>query len=43
MTIAKQSESVPVSTAALPAFRQLASGVKNQLQAAATIGQTRAQ
>jgi murein DD-endopeptidase MepM/ murein hydrolase activator NlpD len=43
MTIAKQSESVPVSTAALPAFRQLASGVKNQLQAAATIGQTRAE
>jgi murein DD-endopeptidase MepM/ murein hydrolase activator NlpD len=43
MTIAKQSESVPVSSAALPAFKQLASGVKNQLQAAATIGQTRAQ
>ena len=43
MTIAKQSESVPVSSAALPAFRQLASGVKNQLQAAATIAQTRAQ
>jgi murein DD-endopeptidase MepM/ murein hydrolase activator NlpD len=43
MTIAKQSESIPVSSAALPAFKQLASGVKNQLQAAATIGQTRAQ
>jgi murein DD-endopeptidase MepM/ murein hydrolase activator NlpD len=43
MTIAQQSESVPVSSAALPAFKQLASGVKNQLQAAATIGQTRAQ
>jgi murein DD-endopeptidase MepM/ murein hydrolase activator NlpD len=43
MTIAQQSETVPVSSAALPAFRQLASGVKNQLQAAATIGQTRAQ
>jgi len=41
MTIAKQSESIPVSNAALPAFRQLASGVKTQLQAAATITQTR--
>lgn len=43
MTIAQQSETIPVAAAALPAFRQLASGVKNQLQAAATIGQTRAE
>ncbi|MGH6637792.1 MAG: M23 family metallopeptidase, partial [Polaromonas sp.] len=41
MTIAKQSEAIPVSTAALPLFNQLAAGVKNQLQAAATISQTR--
>ena len=43
MTIAKQSETIPVSAAALPLFRQQAAGVKNQLQAAATIGQTRAE
>ncbi|MFC5522885.1 M23 family metallopeptidase [Polaromonas jejuensis] len=43
MTIAKQSETIPLSTAALPAFRQLAAGVKNQLLAAATISQTRAE
>lgn len=43
MTIAKQSETIPVSTAAMPAFRQLAAGVKTQLLAAATITQTRAE
>jgi murein DD-endopeptidase MepM/ murein hydrolase activator NlpD len=43
MTMAKQSNTVPVAASALPQFRQLASGVKNQLQAAATIGQTRAE
>ena len=43
MTIAKQSETIPVSAAALPFFRQLAAGVAMQLQAAATIGQTRAE
>ena len=43
MTIARQSETVPVPTAALPLFRQLASVVSLQLQAAATIGQTRAE
>ena len=43
MTIAHQSETVPVPTAALPVFRQLASVVSTQLQAAATIGQTRAE
>ena len=43
MTIAKQSDVVPVAAAALQQFRQLADGFKNQLQAAATIGQTRAE
>lgn len=43
MAAARQSETIPVSTAALPLFRQQAAGVKNQLQAAATIGQTRAE
>ena len=43
MMIAKQSETIPVSAAALPLFRQLAAGVATQLQAAATIGQTRAE
>ncbi|HEX5286158.1 MAG TPA: M23 family metallopeptidase [Polaromonas sp.] len=43
MTAAQQSETIPVSTAALPLFRQQAAGVKNQLQAAATISQTRAE
>jgi murein DD-endopeptidase MepM/ murein hydrolase activator NlpD len=43
MTMAKQSNTIPVAAAALPQFRHLASGVKNQLQAAATISQTRAE
>ena len=43
MTMAKQSNTIPVPAAALPQFRQLANGVKNQLLAAATIGQTRAE
>ena len=43
MTIAKQSETIPVSASALPEFRQLADGVRNQLLAAATITQTRAE
>ena len=43
MTMARQSDTVPVSTAAQAHFRQLAAGVKNQLQAAATITQTRAE
>ncbi len=43
MAAARQSETIPVSTAALPLFRQQAAGVKNQLQAAATISQTRAE
>ena len=41
MTIAKQSETVPVSSASLPLFNQISAGVKAQLQAAATLGQTR--
>jgi murein DD-endopeptidase MepM/ murein hydrolase activator NlpD len=43
MNIAKQSETIQLPTASLPLFRQLAAGVKNQLQAAATISQTRAE
>ena len=43
MMIAKQSETVPVSTAALPRFRQLATTVALELQAAASITQTRAE
>jgi murein DD-endopeptidase MepM/ murein hydrolase activator NlpD len=43
MTIARQSETVPVPTAVLPFFKQLAAVVATQLQAAATLGQTRAE
>ncbi len=43
MTIAQQSDTVPVPTAALPLFKQLAAVIGTQLQAAATIGQTRAE
>jgi len=43
MTIARQSETVPVPTAALPLFMKLAAIVGEQLQAAATIVQTRAE
>lgn len=43
MTIAKQSEAVNLPAGALPAFREVAAGVRSQLQAAATIGQTRAE
>ncbi len=43
MTIARQSNTVPVPTAALPLFKQLAAVVSAQLQAAATIVQTRAE
>ncbi|RYX92826.1 MAG: M23 family metallopeptidase [Comamonadaceae bacterium] len=43
MNIARQSETIPVPAAALPQFRQLASGVRMQLLAAATISQTRAE
>ena len=43
MTIARQSDTTPVPTAALPMFRQLATVVSSQLQAAATIGPARAE
>jgi murein DD-endopeptidase MepM/ murein hydrolase activator NlpD len=43
MTIARQSETVPVPMAALPMFKHLAAVVSTQLQAAATIAQTRAE
>jgi len=43
MTIAKQSDVVPVPPAAQAQFKQLANGFRNQLQAAATINQTRAE
>ncbi len=43
MTIARQSETVPVPSAALPTFKRLAAVVSTQLQAAATIVQTRAE
>jgi len=43
VTIAKQSENIPLSAAAQPLFRQLAGSARQQLQAAATIMQTRAE
>ena len=43
MTMAKQSEVVPVPGSAMPVFTQLANGARNQLLAAATITQTRAE
>ena len=43
MTIAQQAETVPVSTAALPLFRQLAASATTELRAAASMMQTRAE
>ena len=43
MTIARQSETIPVPIAALPVFNLLAASVKNQLQALASVSQTQAQ
>ena len=43
MTIAKQSETIPVTSAALPLFKKLAADVTTELQAAATLSQTRAE
>ncbi|HQS00486.1 MULTISPECIES: M23 family metallopeptidase [unclassified Polaromonas] len=43
MTLAQQNETVPLSAAAQPLFRKLAGNVKQQLQAAADITQTRAE
>ena len=41
MAAAQQSGTIPVPAAALAHFKELAKGIKNQLQAAATIDQTR--
>lgn len=43
MTIAQQNETIPLSAAAQPMFRRLAGDVRQQLQAAANITQTRAE
>ncbi len=43
MTIAQQNDTIPLSAAAQPLFRKLAGHVKQQLQAAADISQTRAE
>lgn len=43
MTIAKQSDTVTLSKADLPLFRQIAAGAKSQLVAAASMNQTRAE
>ena len=43
MTIAKQSDTVTLSKADLPLFRQIAAGAKSQLVAAASMNQSRAE
>ncbi len=43
MTIAKQSDTVPVTAAALPLFRRLAASATTELRAAASMTQTRAE
>ncbi|MGV8803748.1 MAG: M23 family metallopeptidase [Polaromonas sp.] len=43
MTLVQKSDVVPLPTAVMPQFRQLADGFRNQLLAAATIDQTRAE
>ena len=43
LTIAKQSDSVPLSTAAMPAFRQTAGLMRQQLDAAGVMQQSRAE
>lgn len=43
VTIAQQSETIPLSASALPLFRKQAGGVAQQLQAAATMIQARAE
>lgn len=43
MTIAKQSDTIALPETAMAQFRMLAASVNSQLQAAATIGQTRAE
>ena len=41
--LARQSESIPLPSASMPAFKRLAVMVKGELQAAGTIGQSRAE
>ena len=41
--LAQQSESIPLSAKSMPAFKQLAGTVRQQLQIASTIGQSRAE
>lgn len=41
MTMAQQSQTIPVPSAQMPAFRKLASGIREQLQAAATLTPSR--
>jgi murein DD-endopeptidase MepM/ murein hydrolase activator NlpD len=43
LTIAKQSDSVPLSSAAMPAFRQMAGMMRQQLDAAGVMQQSRAE
>ena len=43
MTLVQKSDVVPLPAAAMPQFKQLADGFRNQLLAAATIDQTRAE
>ena len=43
MTIAQQSDTIPVPAAAMPLFKQLATVIRTQLQAAASLGQTQAE
>jgi murein DD-endopeptidase MepM/ murein hydrolase activator NlpD len=41
--LAQQSESIPLSASSMPAFKQLAGTVRQQMQIASTIGQSRAE
>ena len=41
--LARQSESIPLPAASMPAFKRLAAMVRNELQAAVAIGQSRAE
>jgi murein DD-endopeptidase MepM/ murein hydrolase activator NlpD len=41
--LAQQSTSVPLTASSMPAFKQLAGTVRQQLQIASTIGQSRAE
>jgi hypothetical protein len=41
--LAQRNESIPLSASSMPAFKQLAGTVRQQLQIASTIGQSRAE